>query len=348
MLGFVARRLLYLVPVLVAVSLLTFLIASLLPGDLAYVILGDQATPEKVAALRHDMGLDQPIWWRYLSWLGNVLQGDFGRSFRTGQTVLQAVAERLPVSIELMLLAQLGALAIGIPLAIACAVRSGSAFDRFMTGSAFSMLSVPAFLSAILLIYLFAVELRWLAATGYVPFGEAPVGNLRSFLLPALTLALGEWPVLMRVLRSDMIATLQEDYIAMARAKGLKPSRILLVHALKPSSLTLVTVTGINIGRLIGGTVIVESIFALPGIGRLLLGAIFTRDLIILQGVVLFVAIGYVLMNFIVDMLYAVLDPRIRHGHAFDNYRPGCRRRSGQADAPAGDAVLDGGGLADF
>jgi peptide/nickel transport system permease protein len=316
MLFFVARRSLYLVPVLVAVSLLTFLIASLLPGDLAYVILGDQATPDKVAALRHDMGLDQPIWWRYLSWLGNVLQGDFGRSFRTGQTVLQAVAERLPVSIELMLLAQLGALAIGIPLAIACAVRSGSAFDRFMTGSAFSMLSVPAFLSAILLIYLFAVELRWLPATGYVPFSEDPVGNLRCFLLPALTLALGEWPVLMRVLRSDMIATLQEDYIAMARAKGLKPSRILLVHALKPSSLTLVTVTGINIGRLIGGTVIVESIFALPGIGRLLLGAIFTRDLIILQGVVLFVACGYVLMNFIVDMLYAVLDPRIRHGHA--------------------------------
>ena len=314
--GFVARRLLYLVPVLIAVSLLTFLIASLLPGDLAYVILGDQATPEKVAALRHDMGLDEPIWWRYLSWLGHVLQGDFGRSFRTGQTVLQAVAERLPVSLELMVLAELGALAIGIPLAIACAVRSGSAFDRFMTGSAFGMLSVPAFLSAILLIYLFAVELRWLPATGYVPFEEDPIGNLRSFLLPALTLALGEWPVLMRVLRSDMIATLQEDYIAMARAKGLKPSRILLVHALKPSSLTLVTVTGINIGRLIGGAVIVESIFALPGIGRLLLGAVFTRDLIILQGVVLFVACGYVLMNFIVDMLYAVLDPRIRHGHA--------------------------------
>jgi peptide/nickel transport system permease protein len=316
MLGFVAGRLFYLVPVLVVVSLLTFLIASLLPGDLAYVILGDQATPEKVAALRHDMGLDQPIWWRYISWLGHVLEGDFGRSFRTGQTVLQAVAERLPVSFELMLLAEFGALVIGIPLAVACAVRSGSAFDRFMTGSAFGMLSVPVFLSAILLIYLFAVELRWLPATGYVPFAEDPVGNLRCFVLPALTLALGEWPVLMRVLRSDMITTLQEDYIAMARAKGLKPSRILLVHALKPSSLTLVTVTGINIGRLIGGTVIVESIFALPGIGRLLLGAIYTRDLVILQGAVLLVAFGYVLMNFIVDMLYAVLDPRIRHGHA--------------------------------
>jgi peptide/nickel transport system permease protein len=316
MFGFLARRLFYLVPVLIAVSLLTFLIASLLPGDLAYVILGDQATPEKVEALRQDMGLDQPVWWRYLGWLGHVLQGDFGRSFRTGQTVLQAVAERLPVSFELMLLAEIGALAIGIPLAIACAVKSGGAFDRFMTGSAFGMLSVPTFLSAILLIYLFAVQLHWLPATGYVPFSEDPIGNLRCFVLPALTLALGEWPVLMRVLRSDMIATLQEDFIAMARAKGLKPSRILLVHALKPSSLTLVTVTGINIGRLIGGTVIVEQIFALPGIGRLLVGAITTRDLIILQGVVLVVAFGYVLMNFIVDMLYAVLDPRIRHGHA--------------------------------
>jgi len=313
---FVARRLLYLVPVLVAVSLLTFSIASLLPGDLAYTILGDQATPENVAALRRDMGLDQPIWWRYLSWLGHVLQGDLGRSFRTGQTVLQAVAERIPVSLELMLMAEFIGLLIGVPLAIACAARAGGAFDRFMTGSAFAMLSMPSFLMAILLIYLFAVELRWLPATGYVPFTEEPLSNLRFFVLPALTLALAEWPGIMRVLRSDMIATLQEDYIALAKAKGLKPARILFVHALKPSSLTLVTVTGINIGRLLGGTLIVESIFALPGIGRLLVGAIYTRDLVILQGVVLLVACGFVIVNFIVDMLYAVLDPRIRHGHA--------------------------------
>jgi peptide/nickel transport system permease protein len=316
MLGFVARRLLYLVPVLLAVSLLTFLIASLLPGDLAYVILGDQATPENVAALRHDMGLDQPLPWRYLGWLGHVLQGDLGRSFRTGQTVLQAVSERLPVSIELMLLAETIGLLIGVPLAIACAARAGSAFDSFVTGAAFGMLSVPTFLSAILLIYLFAVELHLLPATGYVPLAEDPFGNLRFFILPALTLALAEWPGIMRVLRSDMIATLQEDYIALARAKGLKSSRILFVHALKPSSLTLVTVTGINIGRLIGGAVIVESVFALPGLGRLFVSAIYTRDLIILQGAVLLVAAGFVVVNFIVDMLYAVLDPRIRHGHA--------------------------------
>ncbi|WP_448042179.1 ABC transporter permease [Bradyrhizobium liaoningense] len=316
MLTFVARRLLAILPVLLAVSLLTFLIASLLPGDLAFVILGDQATPENIAALRRDMGLDQPLWWRYLSWLGHVLQGDLGRSFRTGQTVLQAVAERIPVSLQLMLMAELIGLLIGVPVAIACAARAGGAFDRFMTGSAFAMLSMPSFLTAILLIYLFAVELHWLPATGYVPFTEEPLANLRFFVLPALTLALAEWPGIMRVLRSDMIATLQEDYIALAKAKGLKPSRILFVHALKPSSLTLVTVTGINIGRLLGGTLIVESIFALPGIGRLLVGAIYTRDLVILQGVVLLVACGFVLVNFIVDMLYAVLDPRIRHGHA--------------------------------
>jgi len=316
MLFFVVRRLFYLVPVLIAVSVLTFVIASLLPGDLAYVILGDQATPENVAALRHDMGLDQPIWLRYFGWLWHILQGDFGRSFRTGQTVLQAVSERVPVSFELMVFAELIGLAVGVPLAIACAARAGGALDRFVTGLAFGKLSVPSFLSAILLIYLFAVELRWLPATGYVPFTEDPLGNLRFMVLPALTLALTEWPGIMRVLRSDMIAALQEDYIALAKAKGLKPSRILFVHALKPSSLTLVTITGINIGRLIGGAVIVETIFALPGIGRLLVGAIYTRDLIILQGVVLLVAAGFVIMNFIVDLLYALLDPRIRHGHA--------------------------------
>jgi peptide/nickel transport system permease protein len=313
---FIGRRLVYLLPVLLAVTLLTFLVASLLPGDLASTILGDQATPEKVAALRAQMGLDLPIWQRYGLWLWDVLHGNLGRSFRTGETVWNAVTARLPVSLELMAITVVLALVIAIPLAILCAVKSGTALDRFFTGLAFGKLSLPSFMVAILLIYLFAVELNWLPATGWVPFAEDPVGNLRSFILPAVTLAFAEWPVLMRVLRSDMIATLQEDYIAMAKAKGLRPARILLVHALKPSSLTLVTVAGINIGRLIGGALIVETIFALPGIGRLLVGAIYARDFIILQGVVLFVAAGFVMVNFIVDMLYAVLDPRIRHGRA--------------------------------
>jgi peptide/nickel transport system permease protein len=316
MASFVGRRLLYVLPVLFAVTLLTFLIASLLPGDLASTILGDQATPEKVEALRAQMGLDLPLWQRYLHWLWGVLHGDLGRSFRTGETVLAAVVDRLPVSLELMVIAESLGLLIAIPLAILCAVKQGSGLDRFLTGLAFGKLSMPSFLVAILLIYLFAVELNLLPATGWVPFAEDPAANLRSFVLPGLTLAFAEWPVLMRVLRSDLIATLQEDYIAMAKAKGLRPARILLVHALKPSSLTLVTVTGINIGRLIGGALIVETIFALPGIGRLLVGAIYARDFIILQGVVLFVAVGFVMVNFVVDMLYAVLDPRIRHGRA--------------------------------
>jgi peptide/nickel transport system permease protein len=316
MLGFVGRRVLYLVPVLIAVTLLTFLIAALLPGDFAVAILADEATPEKVAAFRHEMGLDQPLVMQYLHWLGGALAGDFGRSVRTGEKVLWVILQRLPVTLELVLFAQLIALAIGVPLGILCAVRNGGAFDRLISALAFGKLSVPAFMLAIVLIYVFSVRLKLLPATGYVPLDEDVVGNLRSFVLPAVTLGFGEWPVLMRVLRSDMIATLQEDYIATAKAKGLKPWRILLVHALKPSSLTLVTVTGINIGRLIGGAVLIETIFALPGIGRLLIGAIYTRDFVIVQGVVLFVATAFVLVNFMVDMLYGVLDPRIRHGRA--------------------------------
>ena len=316
MLGFAGRRLLYLVPVLIAVTLLTFLIAASLPGDLVIAVLADDATPEKVAALRHEMRLDEPLVWQYLHWLGSALAGDFGRSFHTGEMVLSAILQRLPVTLELMLFVQLIALAIGVPLGILCAVRNGGAFDRLMTAIAFGKLSLPAYMLAIVLIYVFSVKLKLLPATGYVPLNEDIVGNLRSFVLPAVTLGFGEWPVLMRVLRSDMIATLQEDYIAMARAKGLRPWRILLVHSLKPSSLTLVTVTGIGIGRLIGGAVLVETIFALPGIGRLLIGAINARDFAIVQGVVLFVATGFVLVNFVVDVLYGVLDPRIRHGRS--------------------------------
>ena len=316
MLGVIARQLVYLVPVVLAVTALTFLIAHLLPGDLAIAMLGDQATPENVAALHKELGLDLPLWQQYLHWLGGVLSGDFGTSHRTGETVLHAIAGRLPVSLELMIIAEMGGILIGVPLAILCAVRPGSAFDRACSGVAFGILSVPPFMLAILLIFIFALRLGVLPATGYVPFSQDAIGNLRAMALPGATLALLEWPTIMRVLRSDMISTLQEDYIAMARAKGLKARRILLVHALKPSSLTLVTVIGLNIGRLIGGAVITESIFALPGIGRLLVESIYLRDFIILQGGVLLVAIGFVFVNFLVDLLYAVLDPRIRYGRA--------------------------------
>jgi peptide/nickel transport system permease protein len=316
MFALIGRKLLYLFPVILAVTALTFLISNLLPGDLAIAMLGDQATPEAVAALHQKLGLDLPLWQRYFQWLGAVLEGDLGFSIRTGETVLHAIAGRLPVSLELLVIAELGGLLIGVPLAILCAVRPGSPFDRAVCGIAFGILSVPPFMLAILLIFIFALRLGVLPATAYVPLSQDVLGNLRAMVLPGATLALLEWPTIMRVLRSDMISTLQEDYIAMARAKGLTSRRIVLVHALKPSSLTLVTVIGLNIGRLIGGAVVTESIFALPGVGRLLVESIYLRDFIILQGGVLLVAIGFVLVNFFVDLLYAALDPRIRHGRA--------------------------------
>ena len=275
MLGLLGRRLFYLIPVLLAVTALTFVVANLLPGDLAIAMLGDQATPENVAALHKKLGLDLPLWQQYFHWLGGVLTGDFGTSHRTGETVLRAISGRLPVSLELMIIAELGGILIGMPLAVLCAMRPGSAFDRACSAVAFAMLSVPPFMLAILLIFIFALRLGVLPATAYVPFTQDVIGNLRAMVLPGATLALLEWPTIMRVLRSDMISTLQEDYIAMARAKGLTARRILFVHALKPSSLTLVTVIGLNIGRLIGGAVITESIFALPGIGRLLVESIY-------------------------------------------------------------------------
>jgi peptide/nickel transport system permease protein len=316
MLGLVGRKLVYLVPVVLAVTVLTFLVASLLPGDLAVAMLGDQATPENVAALHRKLGLDLPLWQQYLRWLSAVMVGDLGTSHRTGETVIHAIGGRLPVSLELMGLAEACALLIGVPFAVICAARRDSALDRTLSSGAFGMLSMPPYMLAILLVFVFSIRLGLLPSTGYTALSQGLVANMRSLALPAATLGLVEWPVLMRVLRADMIATLREEFIVAAKAKGLPRWRILLVHALKPSSLTLVTVTGLNLGRLLGGAVIIESIFALPGLGRLLVDSIYSRDFIVVQGVVLFIALGFVSVNFAVDMLYALLDPRIRHGRA--------------------------------
>jgi len=315
MLSLVGRKLLYLVAVVLAVTASTFFIASLLPGDLAVAMLGDQASPENVAALHKKLGLDLPLWQQYLRWLSHAMVGDLGSSHRTGEAVMHAIAQRLPVSLELLMLAQVGAFLIGVPLAVACAARTNSLVDRAGLSGAFAMLSMPPYMLAILLIFAFSIRLGMLPATGYVALSNGVAANLRSLALPAATLALVEWPVLMRVLRSDMVATLQEEYITAARAKGLSRWRVLLVHALKPSSLTLVTVAGLNLGRLLGGAVVVETIFALPGLGRLLVNSIYSRDFIVMQGVVVFIAAGFVLVNFAVDLLYILLDPRIRHGH---------------------------------
>ena len=308
-----ARQLLRLVAVLFCVTLVTFLIVNILPGDVTIVILGTLATPQDIAGLRADLGLDRPMLVRYFDWLGSALTGDLGRSYRNGEPVAQAIADRLPVSLELMVLAQIVALGIAIPVALLSVRKPGGLFDRISASAAFGFLAMPNFMLGIVLIYLFSVSFDLLPATGFSPLSDGLWDNLESMILPALTLGLVEWTVLMRVLRSDLLTTLKEDFILLARAKGLPPWRVLLQHALRPSSFTLITILGLNIGGLIGGAVIVEQIFALPGVGRLLLGGIFNRDLILVQGTVSFIAVGFVLINFLVDMLYAVLDPRVRH-----------------------------------
>lgn len=308
-----ARQLVRLVVVLFCVTLLTYMIVNILPGDVAIVILGNLATPEDIAGLRADLGLDRPMLVRYFDWLGSALSGDLGRSYRNGEPVVQAIIDRLPVSLQLMVMAQVIALGIAIPVALLSVRRPGGLFDRISASAAFGFLAMPNFMLGIVLIYLFSVSFDLLPATGFTPMSEGLWDNLESMILPSLTLGLIEWTVLMRVLRSDLLTTLKEDFILLARAKGLPPWRVLLQHALRPSSFTLITILGLNIGGLIGGAVIVEQIFALPGVGRLLLGGIFNRDLILVQGTVAFIAVGFVVINFLVDMLYAVLDPRVRH-----------------------------------
>lgn len=314
---YVLKRLRRLLVVLFAVTILTFLLVNVLPGDVAYDIAGQDATEEEVQAIREDLGLNRPILVRYVSWLGNFLVGDWGESYRTGEPVIEAIFSRFPVSFELMIVAQTMAVALALPMGLFSAYRSGQRTDKSIAAFGFLSLGVPPFVAAILLIYLFALTFQILPATGYQPISDGLWGNLKAFILPGLSIALAEWTVLMRVLRSDMIGVLQEDYISMARAKGLPAWRIILLHALRPASFSMITIIGLQVGGLIGGSIIIEQIYALPGVGRLLINAIYSRDFIIVQGAVTFIAIGYVAINFVVDMLYAVLDPRIRTERSF-------------------------------
>jgi len=309
-------RLRHLLIVLLAVTFLTFWLVNVLPGDVAYDIAGLDASEEDVQQIREELGLDRPFLIRYWEWFTGVLRGDWGQSFRTGERVADAVLSRFPVSLELVVLAQLFAVLLAVPLGILSALRSGRMLDRVVAVSSFLFLSVPAFMMAILLIYVFGLWLGWLPVTGYEPPSAGLWTNLRTFILPALSFALAEWTVLMRVLRADMIGVLQEDYIAMARAKGMPMWRILWIHAMRPSSFSFITLLGLQVGNLIGGSIIIESIFALPGVGRLLIGAIYARDFMVIQGCVTFIAIAYVVINFTVDLCYALLDPRVRSQRA--------------------------------
>ena len=313
---YIRRKLIHLIPIIFAVTLLSFLSVNLLPGDVAETIAGvgtDIAVMDEaiVQNIRKDLGLDRPVIVRYLSWVGNAFRGELGKSYQTGQLVSEAIAFRLPVTIQLLVMAQFMAILFAIPAGIFAAYRAGKMPDRVLTTLAFAFLAAPSFIIAISLAFIFAVLLNWFPATGYVPFTENFFGNIRSFILPALALALIEWPILYRVLRNDLIATLQEDFISLAKAKGLGPFHILFGHALRPSLFTLITIVGIQLGNLISGAVIVESIFALPGLGSLLVASIHAREILMVQGIVALMAIAYVAINLIVDLLYGVLDPRI-------------------------------------
>lgn len=298
--------------VIFLVTVLAQLLLSLAPGSVAERILGEEATPESVAALNTELGLDQPIWKQYTDWLGGALQGDFGNSLMTGQSVSDAIFERLPVSLELSILGMGIAIVVAVSFAVMGASRPDSMLDKFLNSITSVFLSTPGFIAGPVLIYIFAVELGWFPVIGWNPMDQGLGMNLQTALLPALAIALQEIASLHRLLRADLLTTLGEDYIAAARAKGLSGTYVMFRHALRPSSFSLMTVLGINMGRLLGGTVIVESLFALPGVGQLLVSSISSRDVIMVQGVVTFIAIIYVVMNMLVDVSYGVIDPRIR------------------------------------
>jgi len=306
--GSVARFLLLLFLVTVAV----FLLLEMIPGDPVDAILPADASPEQIAAARQLYGLDDPLYERYLSWIGGVLQGDLGRSFQTGVGVAETIAERAPVSLELALLAMLVALAISVPVAVWSAYRPGGLLDRAATFVTSATLATPAFVLGIVLVYVFGVQLGVLPILGWTPFSEDPVEHVHRLVLPVLTLAAGECVLFTRLLKGDMMATLQQDHVLSARARGLPTWRILVRHALRQSSFSLVTVSGVVIGRLIGGTVLVEAIFSLPGMGTMVITAIHSRDYVVVQAMVLLSAAVYLLMNTLVDLTYPLLDPRVR------------------------------------
>jgi peptide/nickel transport system permease protein len=307
----VRRKLLQLIPILLIVTFVTFALLNLLPGDVTLELLGSDATPSAIARVRAELRLDDPLVVRYLRWLGQALQGDLGRSFITGEPVMAALARSLPVSIELMALSLLLSLSLAVPAGLLAAYRAGQSIDKLLSALAALLLSAPSFMLGLVLMFFLALTLKWLPAVGYVPLSEGILGNLRSFAIPVLTLALVEWPVFMRILRSDAIVTLQQDYVLLAKAKGLRNVHILFRHVLKPSSFTLITVAGLTIATLIGGALVVETIFALPGVGRLLIGSINSRDFMMVQGAVALIAVGFVLVNFAIDTLYSALDPRV-------------------------------------
>jgi peptide/nickel transport system permease protein len=312
------RRLIQLVVVLLCVSFFSFALLNLFPGDPVVAIVGF-SSPQQRVEIRHDLHLDEPFLEQYWTWLKDFSHGDLGNVYYgpTGRgKVSTQVGQSLPISLQLMAYSMILTLLLAIPLGVFSAYKAGSTFDKLANATAFGSIALPDFALALILSYWVGVKLKWLPTSGYVHPSDDLVGHVKSMILPAISLAVGQIAAYMRLLRSDMIATLQEDYILMARSKGLKTRRILWRHAVRPSSLTLLTVAGLNIGALIGGTIVIELIFNLPGMGTLLARAILTRQFVELQSVIAIIAIGYVIINVIIDILYSVFDPRIRDARA--------------------------------
>ncbi len=309
---YILTRLAALIPILLIVSFFTFLLLNLLPGNPVDTICGTGCTAAGHAQLTRQLGLNKPIFTRYLLYLKHALEGNLGKSYLTNQNVSQALAQRLPITLELMFLSQVLALVVAVPLAIFSSLRPDSRFDRLSSSFSFGLLSIPTFVIGVFLVLAFAVKVHLFPATGYVNLTANLGENLKSLVLPVITLSTGSIAVYHRVLRSDLIATLQEDYITMAKAKGLSTRYIMLRHALRPSTITFVTLAGLNVGTLIGGAFVVEVIFQLPGIGLLTVTSIGQSDYLMVQGIVLVTTVGFVLINLLADILNAVIDPRIR------------------------------------
>ena len=304
MLQLIGRRLLATVPLLLAVSMVVFSFIHLLPGDPAVLFLGEEATPENLARFRAKLGFDRPLVVQYGEWLGHALQGDLGRSIRTNQPVVSAIMERLPVTLRLIGLSMLVSLCIAVPLGVISAVKRNSGIDLASTFFALFGFSTPNFWLGLILIYVFALVLRWLPPSGF--------DGIRSLILPAVTLGTALAALVTRQLRSGMLEVLRQDYVRTAQAKGLADRLVIGKHALKNALISVVTVIGLQIGALLGNTIITESLFALPGVGRLMIDSVFSRDFFVVQGVILFLAVGYVVANLVVDITYSYLDPRIR------------------------------------
>lgn len=309
-------RLMRLALTLFAVTFLSFLMTSLLPGDPAVAVLGQDAiqNEELLEETREELGLNDPLPIRYLNWLGDALTLDLGESFVTGQDVWETIADRAPVTAQLAVMAIMIAVILAVPIGVIGAYRQGRWQDKASSAAVQVALSVPNFITGIFLILVFSVQLEWLPASNWNRLSDGVVDNFKTAILPATALAMTQMAIFSRLIRADMIATLQENYILAARAKGLSDKYILARHALRPSSLSLMTIIGINFGALLGGTVVIETLFAIPGLGFRLINAINQRDILVIQGITVFVAVVYVVINTVVDLLYAVVDPRIRKG----------------------------------